>query len=136
MDWGELFERGGGAVKPWPKDEKFRRFAALVADAAMAAKRRGIEIDPGEHGNCCCPLGAVCLMVNDISWMLVGAPLFPTCDTSSDSVAEKLGKCDEGWIDECRAFEVGFDGDNPREECVSKRDPYYLLGCAYREKFA
>jgi hypothetical protein len=115
----------------WPTDPKFRRFAALVADATMHAVSEGSPIDPGEHTpECCCPLGAVCMLVT--GWQ----PRFPTCDDSSAAVAVQLGGKSRDWIDQCRHFEVGFDGDDPKEECVSKRDPYWKLGVAYREAFS
>jgi hypothetical protein len=106
----------------WPTDKKFRRFAALVADAVQA---EGIDK--------CCPLGAVCSLVGDACWRAEGNPEWPRSDTSSFSVSCHLGGDQSDWQDQCRAFEVGFDGDDPRAEGVRRDDTFYRLGVTYRE---
>jgi hypothetical protein len=60
----------------------------------------------------------------------------PTCDDSAQAYARHLGGEPRDWMDQARHFEVGFDGNDPKEESVPRRDPYYRLGCVYRERFA
>lgn len=114
----------------WPTDDKFRKFAALVADGVMYAECYNVRERK------CCPLGAACAMLSTSYWQSDGAPLFPVCDVSANSFAAKLGGDENTWLDECRHFEVGFDGDDPKGECVPRRDPFYLLGCEYRKRLS
>ena len=110
--------------RDWPTSPEFRRFATLIADGVTWAINSGFKVaveslDP----DCMCPEGAV-LCARWGGWQV---PTYPTFDEFS----ERTG-CDPGGA---HSFAVGFDGKGPRLWRIPRSDPYYRLGCAYRERF-
>jgi hypothetical protein len=126
----------GRAITARLADERFRTFAQLVERAVAKAIELGLEIGQGD-GKCMCPNGAVALL----AWTEIRKQQsdgfddrYPVCDDSAVAYHELLGgarTCE--WMDEAREFEVGFDGSDPVEECVSRRSRYYKLGVQYRQ---
>jgi hypothetical protein len=102
----------------WPEDDRFRRFAALIADAVLVARDGGAVI--GQNGDEACPMG--CL--RDIP---IGQP-GPLA--AAKLVSQRLGPCPETWYNEAADFICGFDGYG-----ALINSPYRELGRAYRRRF-
>lgn len=145
-----------------PTDDPYDRFRVLVSKAVKKAESCGYFIVDGNTANdrgltqharslsrCLCPNGAVVLLAlprlrssraRGHYWRGKFDQHYPTCDDASEAYRALLGGSsrDGSWIDEARAFEVGFDGDDPRVECITnpKRNPYYQLGVRYRHEAA
>ncbi len=100
----------------WPTDERFRKFAAVVADSVQMAISRGTTIGfVAEHG-CNCPLGTVV----DAS--------FPRSEFAK-AVLLAMGL--ELAPGACYSFIEGYETDGDHHD--SSPDAYYRLGRAYRE---
>jgi hypothetical protein len=144
----------GRRARAWPNDEKFRRFAAKVADACLLAGAMGAHLGrdaPVTYGRCC-PMGAVTLMANlasteakarragwtaanrmaairsNVAVLKMFFDAYPMSDESARAFTRLLGGSIVDWIDQTNAFEKGFDGE-PREGFPRE---YYQLGQAYR----
>lgn len=104
----------------WPTDERFRRFAAVIADSVQGAISRGVVIGHASVGGgteCRCPLGTLT------------ADQFPFSALATKRLRE-LGVVPP--LAGCFAFIVGFDSkDTWRGD--SAITPYFNLGRAYRE---
>jgi hypothetical protein len=108
-------------AEQWPTDEAFRRFAAKVADAVMAAIARGerVAAENWAHSHDCrCPLG--CLPESRYRYP------FDTDDSWTVRPAPEL---------DLRNFYFGFGGATAGLCGVSESNPYYRLGAAYRRRF-
>lgn len=125
--------------KEQPGDYNFARFSELIVKAVARAARRGYVVAQEHDNTCLCPNGAVVLL----AWPRLRLSRhdkfehqYPTCDDAAEAYRALLGGEPRDWMDQARALEVGFDGSNPIKECVSRRDPYYLLGVKYRREAA
>ena len=113
-------------MNTWPKNEQFRRFAALVADGVQFALANGWTISPHRRNGClrCCPLGAAMLIRGYSQTFALGGGI-----PGRESAARALG------IPKYRVqdFTIGFDGLLSDDRVVTRA--YFLLGQAYRERY-
>jgi hypothetical protein len=138
-------------MRAWPKDQRFRRFAALLGDSCTWAMAMGAHVSQGSSQLCVCPLGAVVMRAKvpksesaaTMAFLRRGArrakrhlpslrmmatDSFPISDVSCRAVALLLGGEPRDWQDACGAFEIGFDGE-PRQGFPVA---YWKLGRAWR----
>jgi hypothetical protein len=115
-------------MTPWPQNQPFRSFAALVADGVQFALAQGwtIWIHRGltKSQRRCCPIGAALLLRGYGQSAAFGVG-FPTRASAADALGVLHSRVQD--------FTIGFDGLLSDDRIVSR--PYFLLGQAYRERF-
>jgi hypothetical protein len=100
----------------WPTDERFRRFAAVVADGVQLAISRGQTIGFKAVSGCSCPLGTLTSVA------------FPSPERAKKELAQLLCGLVPGA---CYSFIEGYETEGAHHD--SSTDAYYRLGRAYRE---
>jgi hypothetical protein len=118
-------------IVEWPTDDRFRRFAALIADVVTQALAAGVRIGDSKARlaplECSCPLG--CIRRTSSIWFGL---THPGSGAAAHYVAERLGGLPYAWRAEVSAFISGFD-----DYCMPADAPqaYIELGRAYRRRF-